>query len=360
MQKLKAVSLYSGADNLGDGLFQAGHEVIMAVEYYPKHPAFSKDACATIKANHPDTEVICEPVSEVLSTLPKCDILIGGPPCPEFSRANIDRNFDLCEVNNFNKAREITGAKHHIMENVQDLNKVYKEKNYLINCADYGVPQTRIRRIFTDLELPMPSHAEHPSERLFGGSTKKWISVKEALGLPDGFIEEDSIRFDEDKKRKYSIDKPSHTIIISTKDLFISNTGHKTQNREDITRSVDKPADTITVASTTKFSNYEIKSEKKIRNRFILEKELRDKNQEWFDKHKPNQLNNPAYTITCAGDDIVSDGNLTRSLTNPELAILQGFRKDFKFVGSKTSIKRMIGNAVPSQISKVFMEYNFN
>jgi DNA (cytosine-5)-methyltransferase 1 len=312
MQKLKAVSLYSGADNLGDGLFQAGHEVIMAVEYYPKNPSFSKDACATIKENHPDTEVICKPVSEILSTLPKCDILIGGPPCPEFSRANTDRTFDLCEVNNFNKAREITGAKHHIMENVQDLNKVYKEKNYLINCADYGVPQTRIRRIFTNLELPEPSHAEYPSQRLFGGSTKKWVSVKNALDLSDGFIEEGSIRFGEDKKRIYDINKPSHTVIISTDD------------------------------------------------KFTPEKTLRDKNPEWFDKHKPNQLNNPAYTVTCSGDDIVSDGNLTRRLTNPELAILQGFRKDFKFVGSKTSIKRMIGNAVPSQISKAFMEYNFN
>tara|TARA_R110002020_G_scaffold27870_1_gene89536 strand:- start:69 stop:977 length:909 start_codon:yes stop_codon:yes gene_type:complete len=302
MKKLKAISLYSGADNLGDGLFQAGHEVIMAVEYYPKHPAFSKDACATIKENHPDTEVICKPVSEVLSTLPKCDILIGGPPCPEFSRANTDRNFDLCEVNNFNKAREITGAKHHIMENVQDLNKVYKEKNYLIDTADYGVPQNRIRRIFTDLELPVPSHAKHPSERLFGGSTKKWISVKEALDLPSGFIED----------RKYTTDRPSNTIHTDTRQFYIPI------------------------------------------------KELRDKNPIWFDKHKPNTLDRPAYTVTCSGNDMITDNKVVRPLTLVELAIIQGFRSNYKFVGTKSNIKRMIGNAVPSQISKAFMEYNFS
>ena len=312
MKKLKAISLYSGADNLGDGLFQAGHEVIMAVEYYPKHPAFSKDACATIKENHPDTEVICKPVSEVLSTLPKCDILIGGPPCPEFSRANTDRNFDLCEVNNFNKAREITGAKHHIMENVQDLNKVYKEKNYLIDTADYGVPQNRIRRIFTDLELPVPSHAKHPSERLFGGSTKKWISVKEALDLPDGFIEDRKSTFGADEYRKYTTDRPSNTIHTDPRQFYIPI------------------------------------------------KELRDKNPIWFDKHKPNTLDRPAYTVTCSGSDMITDNKVARPLTLVELAIIQGFRSNYKFVGTKSNIKRMIGNAVPSQISKAFMEYNFS
>lgn len=316
MKKLKAVSLYSGADNLGDGLFQAGHEVIMAVEYYPKHPAFSKDACATIKENHPDTEVICKPVSDVLSTLPKCDILIGGPPCPEFSRANPDRKYDLCEVNNFNKAREITGAKHHIMENVQDINKVYKERNFLINSADYGVPQTRIRRIFTDLELPLPSHAEHPSDRLFGDPLKKWISVKEALNL-DGVIEDRSNTFKEESYRQYSTDTPSHTITCDVRDWYISSSGFKSGRDVGTTKKIDEPCYTVTCADDIILSNYTNKQ------RF-------------------------------------NDDKQQRKLTNEELAIIQGFRKDFKFVGTKTNIKRMIGNAVPSQISKAFMEYNFS
>jgi DNA (cytosine-5)-methyltransferase 1 len=315
MQKLKAVSLYSGADNLGDGLFQAGHEVIMAVEYYPKNPAFSKDACATIKENHPDTEVICKPVSEILSTLPKCDILIGGPPCPEFSRANSDRTFDLCEVDNFNKAREITGAKHHIMENVQDLYKVYKEKSYLINAADYGVPQTRIRRIFTDLELPTPSHAEFPTERLFGESIKKWISVRKALNL-NGVIEDRSNTFNEQSYRQYSTDRTSHTITCDVRDWYISSSGFTNGREIGGTKTIDEPCYTVVCADDIILSNYT--------------------NRQRFNENKQQ-----------------------RKLTNKELAILQGFRKDFKFVGSKTNIKRMIGNAVPSQISKAFMEHSF-
>lgn len=127
---MKIISLYSGADNIGDGCYQAGHKVIIAVEYNPEKPSLGRDACETIKLNHPDCEVINKPVSEVLSTLPQCDAVVGGPPCPEFSRGNIDRTFDLCEVNNFRKAVKITKARHYFMENVQDLYQVHKERNY--------------------------------------------------------------------------------------------------------------------------------------------------------------------------------------------------------------------------------------
>lgn len=306
-----AISLYSGADNLGDGLIQSGGKIKLAIER-------DSDCCKTIKLNHPDTEVINGLVSDHLESLPRVDCVIGGPPCPEFSRANINRTMDLCEVNNFLKAREITKSKYHFMENVQDLFKVHKERNFLVNCADYGVPQTRIRRIFTNLPLPKPTHAQFPSNTLFEEPMKKWVSVREALGL-------DCIK-------------------------YISNSGHSTQNREYITRSIDEPADTVVIASTVNLTNYAIKSLKKIRN----------KNPIMYDKHKPNYLDKPCSTITtkdrATPSDMVTDGEYARKLTNPELAILQGFRLDFQFYGTKTSVRKQIGNALPAAISKLFFE----
>ena len=53
---------------------------------------------------------------------------------------------------------------------------------------------------------------------------------------------------------------------------------------------------------------------------------------------------------------MISDGTYARKLTNEELATLQGFRKDFKFYGCKTSVRRQIGNALPAVISKAFFE----
>ncbi len=251
---MKCVSLYSGADNLGDGFIQAGHQIILCVEN-------NKDCCETIKLNHPDIEVINGLVSEHLESLPNADCVIGGPPCPEFSRAKSNRTFDLCEVNNFRKAVEICKAKHHFMENVQDLYKVHKQRNFLVNCADYGVPQTRIRRIFTDLPLPKSTHSEFPSDDLFGNKLKKWISVREALNL-DGIIQDRKTTFGK-SFREYKTDKPSNTIVTDSRDFFISNSGHNTQNREYITRSIDKPADTIVCASTVQLTTYQIKSVKK-------------------------------------------------------------------------------------------------
>jgi len=310
---MKCVSLYSGADNLGDGVIQAGHDIILCVEK-------DKDCCETIHLNHPDIEVINGTVSEHLESLPRADCVIGGPPCPEFSPAKHNKTFDLCEVNNFNRATEICKATHHFMENVPLMTKVYKERNFLINAADYGVPQTRERRIFTDLELPKRTHGEFPSESLFGEPVKKWISIKDALGL-DGYVEDRKTKyFGEPEFRKYPTNEPSHTLITDSREWYISNSGHNTRNREYITRSIDEPADTITIASTMQLTTYQIKSRKKIRNR--------------------NQ--------TLKGE--------ARPLVNEELATLQGFRPDFKFYGGITSVKAQIGNALPSVVSRAFFQ----
>lgn len=337
---MKCVSLYSGADNLGDGFIQAGHEIILCVEK-------DFDCCQTINLNHPDIEVINGSVSDNLTSLPECDCVIGGPPCPEFSRAKSDRTFDLCEVNNFRKAIEICKAKHHFMENVQDLYQVHKERNFLVNCADYGVPQTRIRRIFTDLPLPQPTHAEFPSERLFGEPMKKWVSVKEALGL-DGIIEDRKTKyFDETEYRRYSVDRPHHTLITDSRDFFISPTGFKNKNKELISRTLNEPIQTIVNGNEYRITDFPVRSVKYIRNRTMLE------------KHPPSELDSTSVTITTkdrgwVGDSIVSDGSYARKLTNEELAILQGFRKDFKFYGGKTSVRKQIGNALPSPVSRAF------
>lgn len=315
---LTAVSLYSGADNLGDGFIQAGNKIKICVEYNPKEPNFGKDACETIKLNHPDIEVINRPVSEVLSTLPKVDCVIGGPPCPEFSRAKSNRSFDLCEINNFRKAIEITKAKHHFMENVQDLYQVHTERNFLINCADYGVPQTRIRRIFTGLPLPKATHSEFPSKDLFGNEIKKWVSVREALGL-DGLVLNKTQQCWKQKIPLYKTEKPHPTILTdgSSNGLwFVSPTGFDEKNKKQIGRSIDEPIMTVVSGN-----DYQFTDKPKMSTKY-------------------HQFKNDYKEI--------------RRLTNEELAILQGFRKDFKFYGSKSSVKKQIGNALPSIISKSF------
>lgn len=345
---MKIISLYCGGGGIDQGLKQAGLKTTLAIDY-------DYDSCQTMKINH-GCEIINGKVSDFKASLGKCDVIVGGPPCPEFSRAKKDRSYDATEVNHFwDIIKNYCKPKYWLMENVPDVIKVCKERNFLVNCANYGTPQTRIRRFFTNLDKPFQTHSEYPSSNLFGQDIKKWVSVREALGI-EGVIEDRKTTFGEGI-REYSVDDPSYTLLSDCR-IWISSYGHSNQNREKLTRSIDMPADTVVVANEMRLTNYEIRSQKKIRNRgkdvdVKTEKELKEKHPKIYDKHPPQQMENPSSTIRAkfaAGpNDYVSDGKVARKLNLEELKILQGFPKEYKFYGLKTSVRRQIGNAVPSQ-----------
>ena len=87
-------------------------------------------------------------------------------------------------------------------------------------------------------------------------------------------------------------------------------------------------------------------------------KYLKEKNPVMFEKRKLNEMDQVAFTVTSKdrsiGSDMITDGTYARKLTNEELAILQGFPKEYMFFGSKTSVRRQIGNAVPPPVIKAF------
>lgn len=66
----------------------------------------------------------------------------------------------------------------------------------------------------------------------------------------------------------------------------------------------------------------------------------------------------PAYTVTGSGGGgtHMYHWKENRALTNRERARLQTFPDDFEFIGSKESVRKQIGMAVPPQGSKVVME----
>ena len=291
---MKVLSLYCGGGGIDEGLKQAGIKTTLAIDVW-------KDAIETIKLNH-DCETIVGKVGDYLESFNDFDIVVGGPPCPEFSRANINRTLDMCEVNNFWSVVERCKPKYYLMENVQDVNKKLIKHNFLINMADYGVPQKRERRFYTNLELPRHTHSEKPQTNLFGEKQKKWISIKEALGLT-GIIQNRKSTFEEEEYREYSTDEPSITILTDSRIWFYKD---------------------------------------------VLEKQ-----------HEPMNLNKPSRTITLPhefGDDVITDGIYCRKLTSHEKQILQGFPKDYKFHGTKNSVETQIGNAVPPSPIREFFK----
>lgn len=156
---------------------QAGFKTTTAVDV-------KKYCCETMRLNHPDTEVIQGTIASLEGTFDRYDMVVGGPPCPEFSTANIKHTNDASEVNRFWRIVQETGARHVIMENVQGvLNflpaaaKPYKK--HVVIAADYGVPQTRTRAIVTDLPRPQQTHTKHPDQTtLFGKPLPQWVSIR--------------------------------------------------------------------------------------------------------------------------------------------------------------------------------------
>lgn len=236
---MKVVSLFSGAGGLDLGFIKAGHDIIWANDLY-------EDAVETYRRNIGD-HIVCEDISKVsTSDIPDCDIVIGGFPCQGFSVANTKRN-EQDERNVLYKQliRVIADKKpkFFLAENVKGIlslgkGKVfqmilndfeslgYKVKYRVLNAADYGVPQTRMRVIIIgvrndidfDYQYPAATHNPDGSD-----GKEKWVSVSDALALiPDPDSENNLPNHDYSKyklefngyigHRKLDPDQPAPTV----------------------------------------------------------------------------------------------------------------------------------------------------
>ena len=81
--KIRAVSLFTGAGGMDIGFERAGIEVVFANE-------LMKEAAETYKANHPDVVMVNDDIYNVIDSLGQykgVDLVFGGPPCQGFSVA---------------------------------------------------------------------------------------------------------------------------------------------------------------------------------------------------------------------------------------------------------------------------------
>ena len=222
----KIISLFSGAMGLDLGLESAGFRTAVAVE-------LNRSAIATLKMNRPRLPTIDRPIEEVTSKeiLSKAGLrrnevclVTAGPCCQSFStvgsRASIkDPRGDL--FRHFVRVVADIRPRFFIMENVKGILSAavsHRPLNYrgpgnpylkrdeqlgsalrvilrelaalnyyviygLLNCADYGVPQNRLRVIFLgsrdgeNITMPAPSHSAREDNGLLA-----WVTLREAIG----------------------------------------------------------------------------------------------------------------------------------------------------------------------------------
>ena len=157
---MKLLSLFTGAGGLDLGFERAGFKIAMANEY-------DSSIWSTYERNHLNPLLKGDITKIDSSAFPKCDGIIGGPPCQSWSEAGSLRGIDDPRGKLFYEYIRILSdkkPKFFVAENVsgmmaqrhnkavQEIVELFENTGYdvhihLLNAADYGVPQDR-KRVF--------------------------------------------------------------------------------------------------------------------------------------------------------------------------------------------------------------------
>ncbi|MGK0270509.1 MAG: DNA (cytosine-5)-methyltransferase 1 [Cocleimonas sp.] len=342
--KLKVIDLFCGAGGMSGGLklcSAEGHVKfthVLAIDN-------DKDAIATYNKNFSDTG-ICVDIEKWLeeSEVPETDIVIGGPPCQGFSLLNRnrtgDKRRDLWEP--YMDIVERSNAKAFIMENVQgllksqeflDIKKRAESLGFslqydLINMANHGIAQTRKRAIIIGLKKdcftgisklnfhPEPTH----NDPKLGFLLPSWCDVKSVIGdLPEPKGTE--IRNDEPPLNLHFGRNPTE---LSMKRYKIVPPGG---NRFDLQKNAPEITPKCWLNKPSGGTD--------LFGRLWWDRPSVTIRTEFFKPEKGRYLHPEQH----------------RPITHREAARIMSFPDSFEFVGSKTSIARQIGNAVPPKFA---------
>ncbi|MFE6785146.1 DNA cytosine methyltransferase [Streptomyces sp. NPDC057680] len=204
----------------------------------------------------------------------------------------------------------------------------------ILNAADYGVPQTRRRAILIasrarHATAPDPTHTQHPADTLFGDSQPRWITMAEALQLATGGIVNTRGERKTAGGNEFPADGPSWTLTEKTRSWTLHT---NRDQRSDGTRQTIDPHTQPAPSFTTKAGGQWFLRSNTQANAAI--RSLDEPASTLFFGHRGNAVN-------------WTDGDTKRPITVEEAAILQSFRPDYPWQGSKTKQFEQIGNAVP-------------
>ena len=372
MTKPSVISLFTGGMGLDLGFEEQGFEIKVALDNDPA-------VAATIRANRRSLPVVTDDVSKVTTAdllesagLPvgAPTVVTGAPPCEPFSTAgarNGFRDHRASAVYSFIRIvkesrpeyfafEEVPGflraAKRHISFYVRsrmrddemapdvrlgsafdDVMEEFQAIGYqlsfdpdnpkasLLNSAEYGVPQKRIRFVLigaregSAIDLPKPSHAAPDSKEVQMGVKRPWPTLKDALkGLdPDGgeygsFPEKWGQYLDRVPEGGCwrSLPEHLHSVVLGG--------------------AYDDGTDPMTAGM------------KGGRTGFL-------RRLSW-DRPAPTLVDRPTNKANC-----LCHPDKTRPLSVEEYARIQGFGDDWKFSGTLSQRYRLIGQATPVRLA---------
>lgn len=256
-------------------------------------------------------------------------LLAGGPPCQSWSSAGHQQGFNDPRgrlFDDFIRLAEGLGVRWLLLENVRGLLTArgpdgqpgsalahvrglllkagFQTAVSLVNAADYGVPQRRVRLFMIGFRsgdappFPPPTHAKTPDLQ----GQKPWVSLGEALSvLPPLAVDE--------------LQRPTAKMAVELRGVK-PGSGVKSPGKSEVTR----PG-----------GHWGYKQ-----GAFVAD------------------LNQSARTVTAnAQQDWIRDPKLgLRRLCPRECAAIQGFPQTWTFQGTRSTQYRLVGNAVPPPLSQ--------
>lgn len=340
-----AVSLFSGAGGLDIASFIAGVPVVSSTD-------FDADCIETLKQNElfGHTAILQGDLHSIDSCVfgdivkrngSEKFIIIGGAPCQPFSKAGYwVGNQTRRGINDPRAAlvdeylRVVTDLEPNgfVFENVESLlhptNKIiierfieiisdygYKHKIVRANALDYGVSQKR-KRVFIigtkgtfKTEEPKKTHCEYELCNKTG--LFPYVNVKEVMSGFDG----------DEYFEPYEVTKG----------------GTYYEDLCEVPPGMNYKA----LTSWAGYPNPKFVADKRFWS-FLL-------------KLSPDR---PSWTITAQPGPWVGPFHWdNRRLRVPELAAIQSFPREYKFFGSRRSVQKQIGNAVPPLMGKAMIEF---
>ena len=237
---MKTIDLFSGCGGFSLGFQNAGFEIIGAFDNW-------KAACETYQANftHPFylTDVASDEALAIIRAL-KPDVIIGGPPCQDFSicgkrntdgaRANLTLSFAeiICDVKPAYFIMEnVTGARGTDVYSLALKNMRaagYGIETVILDASLCGVPQKR-KRLFAIGGLGKSDISFRLGQIIRGALAEKPLTVREYMGAEIDFEHYYRHPRQYDRRAIFSINEPSATIRGNNRDL---PPGYKS-NKED-------------------------------------------------------------------------------------------------------------------------------
>ncbi|MEA1942043.1 MAG: DNA cytosine methyltransferase [Pseudomonadota bacterium] len=339
---MKFVSLFTGLGGLDVGFVRAGAKALYANDV-------DQHAVAALNANHSNLSE-CSVDHDDIRNLSAAkienrssarrgdvDLIVGGPPCQSWSSAGRQRGLqdprgqlvlDYIRIANeldvrwlvFENVRGLLtargpegnpgGALQHFRNLM--LKHGFQTTVQLLNAADYGVPQRRVRLIIIgyragdEPSFPEPTHSKNPDEGL---NKFAWVSLRECLAELEPITEDEIIRPSASLATQLAALPDGTGVRSAGKRETTRPGGHWGYKQGAFIAAQNLPARTVTASSQ----------------------------QDW--------VRDPVYGL--------------RKLTPRECAAIQSFPKDWKIPGSRAVKYRLIGNAVPPLLAERVAEALF-